>query len=226
MQICFSLSWRNTLQNPRQCYISTLSHDAKSWAERNKDILLSRKAKDLTFGSLAEGFFDRGSPWEIDQQEHGWTRTDSTLYIYNIFLQHHFLPTWQNRNIQTITASEINIAVKSFKKVPEKLKERERGKGPVPYSLASRNKMLYAFGLMFSYWMQERIALDNPVAAVARFNAAPENPREAIPDTIRKKLRPDTHEEAVALYGETVFTAFFFLLDDTGARPGELRARR
>lgn len=187
---------------------------AVKWASRNHLVLLGR-AKDYLFSELAVGFFDKDGAWDRDQVEHGWKRTDATLAIYQGFLENHFLKVFGACNIQELEPSEINITIKSLNRI-----------NGSPYARGTRNKMLYALSLMFTYWRQQGLVKENPLEGVVKYNKAPEKPRSALPREVIIKLYPATHGEAIKLYGSPMYVAFFFAMNDTGARPGELRAIR
>jgi len=188
---------------------------ALAWATRNKADLIAQKEQTCNFGILSAGFFDRGGTWDRDQVEHGWTRTDATLNIYQGFLENHFLGAFGSRDIRSIEAFEIKNAVQGF--------VRLNGQ---PYARATRNKMLYALSLMWTYWQSIGKARENPLSLIVKYNKAPERPRSALPRDALEKLFPKTHGEAVKLYGSSMYASLFFCMNDTGARPGELRALR
>jgi integrase len=189
---------------------------ALAWAERNKDALIAKRSGKRQFRELAQGFFDRGGAWDKDQVQMGWTRTDATLAIYQGFLENNFLPYFGDYDIYLIDAPMVKLAVAGFVKINGE-----------PYARATRNKMRYALGLMFTYWISTgALRASNPVDSVEKYNKAPEKPRSALPRDVLDKLCPPTHGAAVKLYGSAMYACFFFAMNDTGARPGELRALR
>jgi integrase len=189
---------------------------AIAWAERNRDALISKRSGKRNFRELAVGFFDRGGAWDKDQVLMGWTRTDATLAVYAGFLKNNFLSCFGDMDIYLIDAPMIKTAVAGFVKINGK-----------PYARATRNKMRYALGLMFTYWISTgALRAANPVESVEKYNKAPQKPRSALPRDALGKLCPPTHGAAVKLYGSAMYVCFFFCMNDTGARPGELRALR
>lgn len=187
-----------------------------AWAERNKDALIAKRSGKRMFRELATGFFDRDGAWDIDQVQMGWTRTDATLAIYQGFLKNNFLLCFGNLDIYLIDAPMIKAAVAGFVRINGQ-----------PYARATRNKMRYALSLMFTFWISTgALRASNPVELVEKYNKAPQKPRSALPRDVLGKLCPLTHGAAVKLYGSAMYVCFFFLMNDTGARPGELRALR
>jgi len=189
---------------------------AIAWAERNREALLSTRSKSHSFQELSQGFFGRGGAWDKDQESMGWTRTDATLSIYSGFLKNNFLLLFGDYDIRLIDAPMLKLALAGFMKINGK-----------PYARGTRNKMRYALGLMFDYWLSVGLLHgSNPVGLVGKYNKAPEKPRSALPRDVLLKLCPKSHPAAVKLYGSSMYVCFFFCMNDTGARPGELRALR
>lgn len=190
---------------------------AIAWAERNREALIAKRSGKRQFRELAEGFFDRDGAWDLDQVEMGWTRTDATLDVYQGFLRNNFLSCFGSFDIALIDAPMVKLAVAGFVRINGK-----------PYARATRNKMRYALGLMFTYWISTGAlrGVSNPVDLVEKYNKAPQKPRSALPRDVLDKLCPPTHGAAVKLYGSAMYACFFFCMNDTGARPGELRALR
>lgn len=188
---------------------------ALAWAERNKARLIRRATTETSFAVLGAGFFDRDGPWDKEQASHGWDRIDATLTIYQGYLSNLFLPEFGSRKVDDFTTAEIHDIVGGFCRLNGQ-----------PYSRASRNKILYALSLMYEYWMTHGIVDSNPAKEVLRYSKRPEKPRSALPREVLEKLCPATHGAAVKLYGSPMMICFFFAMNDTGARPGELRALR
>lgn len=188
---------------------------AIAWAERNKANLIRRAQNGYTVRELGEHFFDRGGPWERNEHDHGWDRTDGTLKIYQGMLENQVLPAFGHMDVRELDAQKIGAMVRNARRVDGR-----------PYAKATRNKLLWTLSLMFAYWLEAGIVETNPMDGVHRYSKIPEKPRGAIPREALAKLYPATHAEAIKVWRSSRYVSLFFLLNDTGARPGELRALR
>lgn len=190
---------------------------ARSWARRNKDALFARHSDSLSFRKLGEGFFDEKSAWNIDQQERGRKRIEATVDIYRGLLFNHLLPALGDTDIRQITPGQIDAVIKAARLVIKR-------SGPL--SRGTKNKALDALSFMFEYWKAQELVTVNPVDSIIRYNKAPEHPRDALPRSILPKMFPGTHGEAIRVWGSSMWASFFAIINDTGARPGEVRALR
>lgn len=118
----------------------------------------SRQSERLPLLRTRCWIFQQGWSWDRDQVEHGWKRTDATFAIYQGFLENHFLKVFGACNIQELEPSEINITIKSLNRI-----------NGSPYARGTRNKMLYALSLMFTYWRQQGLVKENPLDGVVKY---------------------------------------------------------
>jgi integrase len=193
---------------------------AIQWGERNKHSLLRRHIKDTRFDRLASGFFDDGSPWNRDQEDRGRTRIPATVRVYQGLVKDHLIPEFGALDVQDMTTKTIDDGIKSARTIIN------RGGIHKPLARGTRNKLIYALSLMFTFWKTEGLVSQNPLEDLVRYSRDPEKPRSALPRSVLPRLYPDTHGEAVKVWGSPLWIAFFYILNDTGARPGEVRALR
>lgn len=193
---------------------------ALAWARRNKAFLFGRHEKGWTFAEMSAGFFDEGSAWNKDQEERGRSRIQATIAIYRGILQSHLAPALGDKDIREISAQDIDKAIKAAET------RILRGGKHKPLSRGTRNKALHTISLMYKYWMAQGLVDANPASLIDRYNKNPEKPRGALPRDVLQKIYPTTHGEAVQVWGSSMWAAFFCLLNDTGARPGEIRSLR
>ena len=124
---------------------------ARAWARRNHDALIARHDAALLFGTLAPGFFDEGSAWVLDQADRGRNRTPATLAIYQGILDNHLMPALKCCDIRTITAAQLDTAIKEAKK------KNKSG----PLSRGTKNKALDTASFLFQAWRAQGLQDDD-----------------------------------------------------------------
>ncbi|MDR2797522.1 MAG: hypothetical protein LBB80_04195 [Treponema sp.] len=128
-----------------------------------------------------------------------------------------------------------NYVVPEFEHcIPQQIERREiddwlldlRKKDGTELSGSIKNKILYTLSLVFEELMDLKIVTENPVVGIKSYDKSPVSPRGAIDRNSLAKLYPITHGAMVHIWGASMWVAMMLVFNDTGSRPGEVRALR
>lgn len=189
---------------------------ALQWARRNKSAIVAEPETRLLIKDLAPGFFDPDKPWYQDRLKKGRGMTAASLRIRQGHIENYIIPLFGEYDIRTITGYQIDQAVLNAVGIQKATPGLSKG---------TRAKLLYSIKLMFDRWQYEGLIRENPTAGIVKYAKAPENPRSTLPADACEKLFPPTHAALVKVWGSTLYGVTMLSLFDTGARPGELRAK-
>jgi len=193
---------------------------AKDYGKRCKaELFALREAKQeetKLFKVLGKDFFDPKGPWAADQKEAGAKRIKHTIDTYSQILENHLIPALGDMDVREILGKHIKKA----------LSEARHVKTGKPLARATKARGQWVLSLMFNYWITEGIVTNNPVAAMTKYDGSAEKPRDALPRDVRAALFPNSYAESLAIWRSPMWTAYFGILDDTGARNGEPRSLR
>jgi integrase len=86
------------------------------------------------------------------------------------------------------------------------------------------NKILYTLSLIFEELRDLEVIEANPIVGIRPYDKTPVSPRGTIDRESLGKLYPATHGELVQVWGSSMWAAMMLVFNDTGSRPGEVRA--
>jgi len=184
---------------------------ALSWAKRNRERLINKKIKDLAF--YCHEFFYPSGPWANRMRAKGHTFVDKYLITRQGHLDNYFIPAFGDADPRTIRRREIDNWLLALTKP-------SGGK----LAGATKNKILYSIALVFEDLRDQEVVEMNPIDGIKPYSKAPVKPRGVIDRESLGKLYPASHGELVQVWGSTMWAAMMCLFNDTGSRPGELRA--
>jgi integrase len=196
---------------------------ALEWAKRNKTRLLSKPDTKLLIRNLAPGFFDATAPWYQDKLKKGRPMTDASLSIRQGHIVNYIVPLFGDWDARELKGSDIDRTILDAMRFTA----RRGRKTPVsikPLSKGTRSKLLYSVKLMYDRWVYQGIVAENPCAGIVKYSKEPERKRSALSRDVLAKLFPPSHGELVRVWGSSMWAALMCVLNDTGARPGEVRA--
>lgn len=194
----------------------TDSRKATEWAKRNKATLLADPEKPLLIKDLAPRFFDENGAWYQDKLKKGNPMTVASLKIRQGHIVNYIIPLFGEWDIRKIRGVDIDQGILNVKGIFKGVPELSRG---------TRAKLLYSIKLMFDRWVYDGLLTENPTNGIIKYAKAPENPRSSLPAEVCEELFPNSHAGLIRIWGKTVYAVTMLCLFDTGARPGELRAK-
>jgi integrase len=195
-------------------WIFTPEHDrnkALQWARRNRDALIHRKTE--TFASYCAGFFAPDGSWVRKMTRKGHHYTDKYLLTRQKHLDLYAVPEFGDCQPAEIKRLEIDNWLLDLKK--------KNGKD---LAGETKNKIMYSMGLVFEYLKDIGIVQETPVAGIKPYDKAPLRLRGVIDRESLAKLYPASHGALVRVWGSSMWASLMLFFNDTGSRPGEVRA--
>jgi integrase len=195
-------------------WIATPERDRKkalAYAKRNREQLINRKTHDLAF--YCAGFFDPESPWASRMLKKGRRYTAKYLRTRQGFVDNYIVPAFGSVQPGAITRRAIDNWLMDLK-----------GLSGNNLAGATKNKIMYVLSLIFEELRDMQVVEINPVAGIKPFSNTPVKARGAIPRESLEKLYPATHEALARVWGSSMWAAMMLVFNDTGCRPGEVRA--
>ncbi|MDR2662258.1 MAG: hypothetical protein LBC31_04600, partial [Treponema sp.] len=195
-------------------WIATPERDrdkALKWARRNRDQLINRKTHDMAF--YCRGFFDADSPWIIRMKKKGHRYTDKYLANRRGYLENYIIPEFGGFQPGKITRREIDNWLLNLSR-----------KNGADLAGETKNKIMYTLSLIFEELRDLEIVETNPITGIRPYDKTPVRPRGTIDRESLEKLYPATHGELVRVWGSSMWAAMMLVFNDTGSRPGEVRA--
>jgi integrase len=195
-------------------WIATPEHDRNKailWARRNRSRLINRKTHDMSFH--CKNFFDPEGPWACRMRKKGRHYIAKYLLDRCAYVENYIIPEFGETLPGNITRREIDDWLLALKKP-----NGEQLAG------ATKNKIIYTLSVIFEELKDQEIIEVNPVTGIIPYDRTPLKPRGAIPREILSRLYPATHGELVRVWGSSMWAAMMLVFNDTGSRPGEVRA--
>jgi len=184
-----------------------------AWARRNRGTLIARTTP--TIADLARGFFDPAGAWACRMREKGHHYVDKYLAVRQGHLDNYVVPLFGRLQPRELTRRMVDDAVLGATRP-----------GGAPLSGATKNKILYSFNLLLEDAVDSGVIERNPIEGITPYSKAPTAPRAALPRDAMARLFPAGHGALVQVWGSSMWAAAMLLFQDTGMRPGELRALR
>jgi integrase len=149
--------------------------------------------------------------------------TDKYLLNRRGYVENYIIPEFGDCRPESIQRREIDDWLLSLKK---KNGNEPAGETKNKSELAgeTKNKILYTLSLIFEELRDLEIIETNPVVGIKPYDKAPVNPRGTIDREALGKLYPETHGKLVQVWGSSMWAAMMLVFNDTGSRPGEVRA--
>jgi integrase len=184
---------------------------ALAYARRNRDRLINRKTHDMAF--YCKDFFDPSGPWVSRMRKKGHHYTEAYLANRRGYVDNYIIPEFGGSQPGEITRRQIDNWLLELKK-------------PKGGELAgeTKNKIMYTLSLIFEELRDMEIIEANPIIGIKPYDKAPQKPRGVIDRESLEKLYPASHGELVRVWGSSMWAALMLIFNDTGSRPGELRA--
>lgn len=183
---------------------------ALRWAKHNRDRILKAEGDGgPRLRDYAAGFFDRSGAWVRRQEAKGHHFGDGYLATRRGHLDNYIIPLWGDLQPSEITERRID----------DDLLEIDRAG-------ATKNKVLYSLGLILGDIASRGIIPANPLANLRPYSKAPVAPRSALPREALALMYPSGHAPLVKVWGSSMWASLMLVLQDTGLRPGEVRALR
>jgi integrase len=88
----------------------------------------------------------------------------------------------------------------------------------------TKNKIIYTMSLIFEELRDIGVIEKNPITGFIPYDKAPLKPRSIIPRESLERLYPASHGGMVRIWGSSMWAAMMLIFNDTGSRPGEVRA--
>jgi integrase len=184
---------------------------AIAWGKRNRQRLINQRDETMAF--YCRGFFKPDSYWVKKMQEKGHHFTGKYLLTRQGHLDNYVIPAFGERKPQSINRLEIDDWLLSLTK-----------KKDAKLAGATKNKIMYSFSIVFER-LKDLGKIDvNPIEGIRPYNKAPVKPRGALPREFLDKLYPASHGALVRIWGDSIWASMMLVFNDTGSRPGEVRA--
>lgn len=197
--------WISTGQN-------TLA-DAEAWAWARLD-QTGRSGREVPLGQFAKDFFTPACRWLQRQQAKGRTFTEQYLYDMRSRLENYVLPKFGPQAVQAIRPREIEDWLLGLRKAGS-------GAAVVPNT---KNKILMVLRYVLDEAERCELISKNPARKVSPFVQA-ENKRAVFTsDEIRTMFPLENPALLDFIWQGPMWTAFFYILTQTGLRPGEVAA--
>jgi integrase len=187
---------------------------ALKWARRNRERLINRQTHDLAF--YCRDFFSPDSPWVARMKKKGHHYTDKYLANRRGYVENYIVPEFGDCRPGQIRRREIDNWLLTLKK--------KKGSGQAELAGETKNKILYTMSLIFEELIDLEVIEANPIAGIRPYDKTPVSPRGTIDRESLGRLYPATHGELVRVWGSSMWAAMMLVFNDTGSRPGEVRA--
>ncbi len=188
---------------------------AIQWARRNRAALLSAQTSSVTLDSLVRGIFLSGSDWRKRMESKGHSYTEAYMQVRDGHLRNYILPLFGREDPRTLSRRYVDDAL---------LAASRSGTYGKPLAPATMHKIVHTLNIILEELVDQGIIARNPCEGMAPYSKAPVKPRGAIPQKALAALFPPGHGQLVQVWGSGMWAACMCLLNDTGIRPGELRA--
>jgi integrase len=184
---------------------------ALAYARRNREQLINRKTHTMAF--YCRGFFNEDSPWVVRMQKKGHHYTAKYLLNRRGYVENYVIPAFGGSLPGAITRREIDNWLLDLK-----------GDSGRELAGETKNKILYTLSLIFEELRDMAVLEINPIIGIKPYDKAPLRPRGTIDRESLEKLYPASHGSLVRLWGSSMWAALMLIFNDTGSRPGEVRA--
>lgn len=191
-----------------------LEAEALRYAKRHRDSLIAHSRPRVE--DLARGFFSPSGAWARRMLEKGHHFVSKYLLTRQGHLDNYIVPAFGDMDPRALTRRMVDDAILGA----------GRAHGGAPLSGATKNKIVYSFNLFLEDLVDRGILDSNPLVGIVPYSKAPAAPREALPRDTMDKLFPASHGALVQVWGNSMWAAMMLLFQDTGMRPGEIRALR
>lgn len=217
------VSYRKELERYQICYIWNPGHwiitpyktpeEAVQWASEREQLYKktggNNKSRDIanpTFGTIAEGFYDKDSHFRKMKAKKNREYLEDFYLKRSGLLKNHILPYFRNYKITEITPYEIDAWVIKLKLAAD-----------------TKNKTLEVFKEIMQSACAQKILSSNPLADVEKFG---NDSKERIPFTSEEinKIFPSDLKRALLVWESPLYLLWGIVLRDTGCRPSEALA--
>lgn len=145
----------------------------------------------------------------------GHSYTDAYMSVRDGHVRNYIIPLFGHDDPREL----------SRRYVDDRLLEASRsGLYGKPLAPATMHKIVYTLNIVLDDLVDRGILDRNPVEGMAPYSKSPVKPRGAIPRAALAAMFPPGHGPLVQVWGSPIWAACMCLLNDTGMRPGELRA--
>jgi integrase len=186
---------------------------AFNFAKRHRSQLVHRRTDP--FGMLCKDFFEPTSQWVLRMKKKGHHYTGKYLLNRQGYVNNYIIPAFGDRRPDTITRREIDDWLLDLKK-------KKQGE----LAGETKNKILYTMALIFEELRDLGILETNPISGIKPYDKTPKKPRDTIDRESLAMLYPVSHGDLVRVWGSSMWAAIMLIFNDTGSRPGEVRALR
>jgi integrase len=184
---------------------------AIKWAKRNREWLVNRRTE--TFAHYCQGFFSPESLWVRKMKKKGHHFIDKYLLTRQGHLDLYAVPEFGDVRPGDIKRLEIDDWLLDLKT-----------KAGRELAGETKNKIMYSMGLVFEHLKDVGVIQESPIQGIRAYDKTPVKPRGVIPRESLAKLYPPAHGAMVRVWGSAMWAALMLVLNDTGGRPGEVRA--
>jgi integrase len=201
-QICYAWNPGNWILTPYDT-----PEEAVLWAKEREQLYKTTGKSDIpTFGSIADGFYDKGSYFRLMKEKKNKVYLEDYYMKRSGLLKNHILPTFRNFYVTEITPYQIDEWSVTLKLAAD-----------------TKNKCMEVFKEILQSAVSKGCLKTNPMNEVERFG---DDSTQREPFTVEElnKLFPADTAEAVAIWGSTLYLAWGLVLRDTGCRPSEALA--
>jgi integrase len=139
--------------------------------------------------------------------------TDKYLANRRGYVDNYIIPEFGGFQPGEITRREIDDWLLNLKK-----------KSGADLAGETKNKIMYTLSLIFEELRDIGVVEANPIIGIKPYDKTPLRPRGAIDRESLDKLYPATHGGMVRVWGSAMWAAMMLVFNDTGSRPGEVRA--
>jgi integrase len=162
-----------------------------------------------------KGFYALDGKWVRTMGEKGRHFGEKHLLNRQAYLDNYFVPAFGDALPSDIRRRDIDnwlLGLTGNKSKDEKL------------SGATKNKIIYSLKTVFEELLDLEIIEKNPLNGIVPYDKAPKKPRGAIDRESIDKLYPASHGALVRVWGSSMWASMMLVFNDTGSRPGEVRA--
>jgi integrase len=159
------------------------------------------------------GFFGENSPWVVRMRKKGHHYTSKYLLNRRGYVENYIIPAFGEALPRTISRREIDNWLLDLK-----------GNSGRELAGETKNKILYTLSLIFEELRDMAVVETNPIIGIKPYDKSPVRPRGTIDRDVLEKLYPSSHGSMVRLWGSSMWVAMMLVFNDTGSRPGEVRA--
>jgi integrase len=186
--------------------------EALQWARENRE-RLGKTRENHNFGHYCRDFFSPQGPWVRMMTMKGHHYSGKYLGLRQGQLDRYVIPQFGGRDPWGIKRREIDLWLMGLKK-----NDGEDLAG------MTKNRIIYSLSLVFEDLRDMELVKVNPMSGIKPYNKAPVNPRGVIDRESMDRLFPPGLKELLEVWGGPLWTSLMLLFNDTGCRPGELRA--